>query len=66
MKIVAKWIYQKILPIYIPKRIVKYKLAIWCCIDAKDSGNLWEVLKGTRITFRHLGSCCFVIKRGEI
>ena len=36
MKIIAKWIYKKILPIYIPKRIVKYKLAIWCCVDTKD------------------------------
>lgn len=66
MKIIAKWIYKKVLPIYIPKRIVKYKLAIWCCIDVKDSGNLLKVLKGTRITIRKLGSAIFVIKTGEV
>lgn len=66
MKIIAKWIYKKVLPIYIPKRIVRYKLAIWCCIDVKDSGNLWKVLKGIRITIRKLGSAIFVIKKGEV
>lgn len=62
----SKFIYKKLLPIYIPKSIVKYKLAIWCCIDVKDSHNLCKVLKGIRITIRKLGSAIFVLKKGKI
>ena len=61
----SRYIYRKILPIYIPSVYSKYRLAVWCCIDVKKSGDLFEVLKGTRVTIRKDGSPIFVIKKGE-
>ena len=61
----SKWLYNKVLPIYIPKD-TKVRFAIWCCIDCRRSGDLWEVLKGTRITLRKDGCAIWVIKKGEV
>ena len=61
----SKWLYNTVLPIYIPKD-TKVSLAIWCCIDARRSGNLWEVMKGTRITLRKDGRAICVIKKGKV
>ena len=61
----ARWIYFKLLPIYIPHYSCKYTLAFWCGIDVKQSDNLWEVLKGIRITFRS-HKPILVFKKGHV
>jgi hypothetical protein len=69
MSKISRWIYNKLLPIYIPRRnayIGGHCLAIWCCIDCRNSGKLWKVLKGMRITIRKNGSVVLVIKKGEV
>lgn len=68
MKKISRWIY-KTLPVYIPgKRAYspKLHLALWCGIDCRKSGNLWEVIKGTRITLRKNHGPIWVIKKGEV
>ncbi len=68
MKKLSGWIY-RFLPVYIPSKRAyspKLHLAIWCCVDCKKSSNLWEVLKGTRITLRKNNNPIWVIKKGEI
>lgn len=69
LKRLSSNIYHRLLPIYIlgNRRFTgKLHLAIWCCIDCKKSGNLMEVLKGTRITLRKKHVPMWVIKKGEI
>jgi hypothetical protein len=69
MKKLSKYIYFDLLPIYLPssRRFSdKLHLAIWCCIDYRKSGNLWEILKGVRITIRKNNRPIFVVKKGEI
>jgi hypothetical protein len=68
MKKISRLLYYDFLPKYIPanRRFSdKLHLAIWCCIDIKNSGNLLKVLKGTRITLRKNHKPILVIKRGE-
>ena len=68
METLSTWIYRK-LPVYIPNNreySLKLHIAIWCCIDCKKSNNLWEVIKGTRITIRKNAKPIFVIKKGEV
>jgi hypothetical protein len=66
----SKDLYYSLLPLYIPEKRSytkdKLYLAIWCCVDFKDSYNLRKVLKGIRITLRRNGKPVFVIKKGEI
>lgn len=62
---IARWLYNDVLPIYMPED-TKVRLAIWCCIDCRKSRNLWTVLKGIRITLRKDGKAIWVIKKGEV
>nr|DAN89892.1 MAG TPA: hypothetical protein [Caudoviricetes sp.] len=69
MKKLSRWLYYSLFPVYIPgnrRFSCKLHLAIWCCIDCRKSGNLWEVIKGTRITLRKDNHPVCVIKKGEI
>jgi hypothetical protein len=68
MKKVSSWLYCSFLPAYIPANrrfSSKLHLAIWCCIDVKNSRNLLKVLKGIRITLRKNDKPILVIKKGE-
>ena len=65
MKKLAQWIYFKLLPVYIPRHDSRFTLAFWCGIDIKKSDNLWEVLKGLRITFRRYKPL-IVFKKGHV
>lgn len=59
----------RFLPIYLPRRREygnKLHLAIWCCGDCMKQGNLWYVLKATRITIRKGHKPILVLKKGEV
>ncbi len=65
----SKKLYSSILPIYLPKNrrfSSKTHLAIWCGGDLRKAGNLWYVLKATRVTIRKGHKPILVLKKGEI